>query len=131
MSDPKQGGDLFDMAKDGTKSMSKLPFQKHIRNPNIPVPGDAGKQNTIPSVPNPSQKDLGDIGSTTLHGAADNALPEEGKPTGVGEIFSATGHEIPNSVAGKPGGRGGTLGSEDIRRATGGFVSKDGRSKED
>ncbi|KAM0542860.1 hypothetical protein ACHAPJ_012583 [Fusarium lateritium] len=113
MSDPKQGGDLFDMAKDGTS-----------------IPGDAGKQNIIRSVPNPHQKDgeaAGGLGSTTLHGAADNALAEgEGRETGVGEVISATGHDIPQSVLGKPGGRGGTQGKEDIRRDTGGFNTKKG-----
>jgi len=38
MSDAKKGGDLFDMAKDGTT-----------------IPGDAGVQNLIPSVPRPDQ----------------------------------------------------------------------------
>ncbi|KAF4455354.1 hypothetical protein FALBO_15640 [Fusarium albosuccineum] len=115
MADPKQGGDLFQMAKDGTK-----------------IPGDAGKQNTIKSVPNPHQKEgevAGGMGSTTLHGAADNAVlaPTEGRESGVGEGISATGHDIPHSVTGKPGGRGGTTGSEEIRRDTGGFLSKKGQ----
>ena len=60
-SDPKQGGDLFDMAKDGTS-----------------IPGDAGKQNLIPSVPRPDQmtdnNNFGDnLGASDLAGAADNA----------------------------------------------------------
>ncbi|KAF9772299.1 hypothetical protein IL306_010001 [Fusarium sp. DS 682] len=112
MSDPKQGGDLFQMAKDGTS-----------------IPGDAGKQNTISSVPNPHQRDgeaAGGLGSTDLAGAADNAVlsASEGRKFGVGEGISATGHDIPQSVTGKPGGRGGTQGKEEIRRDTGGFVSK-------
>ncbi|KAF4445834.1 hypothetical protein F53441_10479 [Fusarium austroafricanum] len=107
MSDPKQGGDLFQMAKDGTS-----------------IPGDAGKQNIVSSVPNPHQRDgeaAGGLGSTTLHGAADNAVlsASEGRESGVGEGISATGHDIPHSVTGKPGGRGGTQGKEDIRAATG------------
>ncbi|KAK1522734.1 hypothetical protein CPAR01_14277 [Colletotrichum paranaense] len=117
MADAKQGGDLYDMAKDGTK-----------------VPGDAGKQNIIKSVPNPHQQESapGELGSTTLHGAADNALnTNEGRASGVGEGISATGHEIPQSVTGKPGGRGGTQGSEDVRAATGAFYTKGGRSKDD
>ena len=78
------------------------------------MPGDAGKQNVIKSVPNPHQKDGeagGGLGSTTLHGAADNAVlsANEGRASGVGEGISATGHDIPHSVIGKPGGRGGTL----------------------
>ncbi|OLN97712.1 hypothetical protein CCHL11_09154 [Colletotrichum chlorophyti] len=119
MSDAKQGGDLFQMAKDGTK-----------------VPGDAGKQNVISSVPNPHQKDestAGGLGSTTLHGAADNSVlaADEGRPTGVGEGITATGHDIPQSATGKPGGRGGTQNSEDIRGASGAFATKHSRSKDD
>ncbi|CAF3430187.1 unnamed protein product [Fusarium graminearum] len=105
MSDPKKGADLFDMAKDGTS-----------------IPGDAGKMNTIKSVPNPHQRD-GGLGSTSLANAADNALNEnEGRESGIGEVISATGHDVPNSVTGKPGGRGGTQGKEDIRADTGGFT---------
>ncbi|GKT48704.1 uncharacterized protein ColSpa_08885 [Colletotrichum spaethianum] len=118
MADADQGGDLFDMAKDGTK-----------------VPGDAGKQNILKSVPNPHQKDpsaAGGLGSTTLYGAADNPIhDDEGRPSGVGEGITATGHDIPQSVTGKPGGRGGTQGSEEIRAITGGFATKPSRSKED
>ncbi|KAF5240059.1 hypothetical protein FAUST_4643 [Fusarium austroamericanum] len=109
MSDPKKGADLFDMAKDGTS-----------------IPGDAGKMNTIKSVPNPHQRDseaAGGLGSTSLANAADNALNEnEGRESGIGEVISATGHDVPNSVTGKPGGRGGTQGKEDIRADTGGFT---------
>ncbi|SPJ73703.1 uncharacterized protein FTOL_03433 [Fusarium torulosum] len=80
MSDPKQGCDLFDIAKDGTS-----------------IPGDAVKLNTINSVPNPHLRDdeaAGGLGSTTLHGAADNALgDDEGRAPGVGEVISATGHD--------------------------------------
>lgn len=66
------------------------------------------------------------MGSTTLHGAADNAVlsADEGRASGVGEGISATGHDIPQSVTGKPGGRGGTMGKEERRRDHGGFVSK-------
>ena len=56
-SDPKQGGDLFDMAKDGTS-----------------IPGDAGKMNLIPSVPRPDQIATDDeTGAINYGGAADNA----------------------------------------------------------
>lgn len=55
-SDPHQGGDLFDMAKDGTS-----------------MPNDAGKQNLIPSVPRPDQiTDDNGLGADNLAGAADN-----------------------------------------------------------
>ena len=56
-SDPKQGGDLFDMAKEGTT-----------------IPGDAGKMNLIPSVPRPDQiASDSDTGAIDPAGAADNA----------------------------------------------------------
>ena len=55
--DPKQGGDLSDMAATGTS-----------------IPGDAGKMNLIPSKPRPDQiSDSNELGSTDLAGAADNA----------------------------------------------------------
>ena len=60
-SDSKQGGDLFDMAKDGTS-----------------IPNDAGKMNILPSVPRPDQitdptNDPNNLGSVDVEGAADNA----------------------------------------------------------
>ncbi|KAL0937037.1 uncharacterized protein CTRU02_209253 [Colletotrichum truncatum] len=118
MADARKGGDIFDMAKDGTK-----------------IPGDAGKQNVIKSVPNIHQRDGeagGGFGATTLHEAADNSslAADEGRPTGLGEGITGTGNAIPQSAVGKPGGRGGTQGSEDIRAATGGFATKNGRSNE-
>ena len=58
--DPHQGGDLFDMAKDGTT-----------------MPNDAGAHRLIPSVPRPDQitdpSDPDDPGAADLAGAADNA----------------------------------------------------------
>ena len=59
--DPKQGGDLFDMAKDGTT-----------------MPNDAGKHNLIPSVPRPDQitdsnSESNNLGGIDVAGAADNA----------------------------------------------------------
>ncbi|KAI2626544.1 hypothetical protein GGR54DRAFT_637116 [Hypoxylon sp. NC1633] len=84
----KEGGDLSQMAKDGTRS-----------NP--------GKQNTIPSVPNPHQKQdaVGDIGGTSLHSAADN-------PVGVGKnaddnAVTATRHAVPQSTTEKYSHSGG------------------------
>ncbi len=58
--DPHEGGDLFDMAKDGTT-----------------MPNDAGKQNLIPSVPRPDQitdpvNDPNNLGAADLASAADN-----------------------------------------------------------
>ena len=59
-SGPDSGGDLFDMAKDGTT-----------------VPEDSAKPRIIPSVPRPdqiaSEADPNQLGSTSLHEAADNA----------------------------------------------------------
>ena len=58
-SDPHQGGDLFDMAKDGTS-----------------IPNDAGKMNIIPSVPRPDQinDSPNDLGAAGLSSAADNPI---------------------------------------------------------
>ncbi|KAK1833038.1 hypothetical protein QBC39DRAFT_255487 [Podospora conica] len=83
-----QGGDLFDMAKDGTK-----------------VPGDAGKQNIIPSVARPDQKSsetAGGLGAASLHDAADNAA----NITGFGEVISAGG-AMPEDVGQKYSRSGG------------------------
>lgn len=59
-SDPHTGGDLSDMAAEGTT-----------------MPNDAGKMNLIPSVPRPDQiasdTDANDLGSADLEGAATNA----------------------------------------------------------
>ena len=54
--DPHQGGDLFDMAKDGTT-----------------MPNDAGKMRTIPSVPRPGEGEgVVNANSSSLAGAASN-----------------------------------------------------------
>ncbi|KAI0181022.1 hypothetical protein GGR52DRAFT_15434 [Hypoxylon sp. FL1284] len=87
----KEGGDLNQMAKDGTS-----------------VPGDAGKQNTIPSVPNPDQKQRdtgGGIGAASLSSAADN--PVGSAKNADNDAVSATGHSLPQSTATKPSGSGG------------------------
>ena len=72
-SDPKQGGDLFDMAKDGTT-----------------MPNDAGKMNLIPSVPRPDQmtddNNFGNnLGADNLAGAADN-------PTDISRVRTCPPH---------------------------------------
>jgi hypothetical protein len=69
--DPHQGGDLFDMAKDGTS-----------------IPNDAGKQNLIPSVPRPDQatddNNFGNnLGADNLAAAADNA-------TDIPRVYAST-----------------------------------------
>ncbi|KAI1781487.1 hypothetical protein F4818DRAFT_399143 [Hypoxylon cercidicola] len=86
----KEGGDLSQMAKDGTS-----------------IPGDAGKQNTIPSVPNPDQKRNtgGGIGAASLNSAADN--PVGAAKNADSDAVTATGHSLPQSTAAKPSGSGG------------------------
>ncbi|KAK1752299.1 hypothetical protein QBC47DRAFT_405505 [Echria macrotheca] len=79
-----QGGDLFDMAKDGTK-----------------VPADAAKPNIIPSVARPDQKTsetAAGLGASTLHQAADNPIGGTGLG---GEVISAAGGELPEDIGGK------------------------------
>ncbi|KAH9903995.1 hypothetical protein F4778DRAFT_780678 [Xylariomycetidae sp. FL2044] len=86
----KEGGDLSQWAKDGTS-----------------VPNDAGKQNVLPSVPNPHQKyedSSGGLGATSLNTAADN-------PAGYGaaddNAISATGHPVPTTMTEKYSKAGG------------------------
>ncbi|MCJ1259233.1 hypothetical protein MMC24_007069 [Lignoscripta atroalba] len=87
-SDPHQGGDLFDMAKDGTS-----------------IPNDAGKQNLIPSVPRPDQiEDPNDLGAAGMEAAADNAtdIPRRNKDIGTtGEVVTGTGDQMPAQVESK------------------------------
>ncbi|KAK5662152.1 hypothetical protein OQA88_8057 [Cercophora sp. LCS_1] len=83
MSDPHpQGGDLFDMAKDGTK-----------------VPPDAAKPNIIPSIARPDQlgEPAGDLGASNRNQLAENALGATGMP----EIVSASGGQLPEDVGTK------------------------------
>ncbi|KAI3324680.1 hypothetical protein HD806DRAFT_52707 [Xylariaceae sp. AK1471] len=84
--DAHRGGDLSEMAKDGTK-----------------VPGDAGRMNIIPSKADPNPAD-NDLGHTSLNTAADN-------PVGSGpyddDAVTATGHPMPSTAFSKPSGTGG------------------------
>ncbi|GAW11532.1 hypothetical protein EKO27_g5978 [Xylaria grammica] len=84
--DAHQGGDLYDMAKDGTK-----------------IPNDAGKMNTIPSKANP-QTASNDLGHASLNTAADN--PAGSQPVDD-DAITASGHSIPSSAFSKPSGTGG------------------------
>ncbi|KAI1384535.1 uncharacterized protein F4822DRAFT_433079 [Hypoxylon trugodes] len=87
----KEGGDLNQMAKDGTS-----------------IPGDAGKQNILPSVPNPDQKlrdTSGGIGGSSLHSAADNPIGAEKNIDD--NAVTASGGAVPQSTAAKPSGSGG------------------------
>ena len=80
-SDPKQGGDLSDMAATGTT-----------------VPGDAGKQNLIPSKPRPDQiadqPNPNDMGGSTLATAADN----QGDISRVGLVLPSTPLHSPFTI---------------------------------
>ena len=84
--DPHQGGRLEDMAVTGTT-----------------IPGDAGVQRLIPSVPRPDQVDP--PADTYSHPdpahAADNAfdMPRSTKDTGVtGEVMTGTGDQMPSEI---------------------------------
>ncbi|KAJ5090899.1 hypothetical protein N7532_009583 [Penicillium argentinense] len=90
---PHQGGSLFDMAAKGTS-----------------IPNDAGKMNTIPSVPRPDQRsehflyDNEGIAQPNPATAADNAtdLPRSTRDVGQsGEVISGTGNTIPASIESK------------------------------
>ncbi|KAI9722232.1 MAG: hypothetical protein M1812_001704 [Candelaria pacifica] len=87
--DPHQGGNLSDMAVEGTS-----------------IPNDAGKQRIIPSVPRPDQiSDSGDIaGGPTIASAADNAtdMPRSTRDMGsTGEVISGVGDQIPAQAESK------------------------------
>ena len=85
------GGSLTDMAVDGTS-----------------IPGDAGAQRIIPSVPDPTQQAEQDIGSAQgglgapdLASAADNAVDIPRGPGDAGtsdEMVTGTGDEMPAEV---------------------------------
>ncbi|KAK3369951.1 hypothetical protein B0H63DRAFT_485813 [Podospora didyma] len=91
-----QGGDLFDMAKEGTK-----------------VPEDAAKPNIILSVASDAQKKKGAPG---LSGEMDNNSISS---TGLGEVVSAGG-EIPEDVGQKYSMSGGKERGEKPRAPLGG-----------
>lgn len=73
------------------------------------VPGDAGKQNVIPSAANPHQKDPstgGGLGATDLQQAADNSTGAPQGP-GIGEAVSGTDNALPQSMGEKHSASGG------------------------
>lgn len=104
--DPHQGGSLSDFAVKGTT-----------------IPNDAGKMNTIPSVPRPDQRaehpayaNAG-LAQPSTASAADNAtdLPRSTRDVGqTGEVLTGTGDTLPASIESKrtfmgtniPGGTG-------------------------
>ncbi|KAF2994517.1 hypothetical protein E8E13_003009 [Curvularia kusanoi] len=84
--DPHQGGRLEDMAVTGTT-----------------IPGDAGQQRLIPSVPRPDQKspNPGYYSHTNPAHAADNAfdIPRGVEDQGsTGEVLSGTGDQITSNI---------------------------------
>jgi len=97
-SGPNSGGDLFDMAKDGTK-----------------VPDDAAAPRYIPSKPRPdqvvSEDDPNDLGGRTLAEAATNEgdIPRTTRDTDVKDVLTGTGDSLPSQIDSKrlhavPGG---------------------------
>jgi len=112
-SGPNSGGDLFDMAKDGTT-----------------VPDDSAKPRLIPSKPRPdeygttkaSEADPNFLGGTNLAEAATNASdiprgPRDNEPvealTGTGDAipsqaFSKRLHDVPGGVVHDPQAKGST-----------------------
>ncbi|CAG8121434.1 unnamed protein product [Penicillium salamii] len=91
--DPHQGGSLSEMATTGTT-----------------IPNDAGKMNTIPSVPRPDQRaehfgfDNAGIAEPSTAMAADNAtdLPRSTRDIGqTGEVITGTGNSMPAGVESK------------------------------
>ncbi|KAJ5202036.1 uncharacterized protein N7498_006699 [Penicillium cinerascens] len=104
--DPHQGGSLSEMAAKGTN-----------------MPNDAGKMNTIPSVPRPDQRaehfgfDNDGLAEPSTAFAADNAtdLPRSTRDVGqTGEVITGTGNTMNASAESKraymgsniPGGDG-------------------------
>ncbi|KAI9740085.1 MAG: hypothetical protein M1818_004836 [Claussenomyces sp. TS43310] len=85
MSDAHQGGDLSDMAVKGTT-----------------MPNDAGKMNTIPSVPRPGEGEDEALGNRApLAAAASNPvdIPRGYKDIGsTGEVETGTGDQLPAEV---------------------------------
>ncbi|KAK4936430.1 hypothetical protein LTR10_022704 [Elasticomyces elasticus] len=91
------GGDLFDMAKDGTK-----------------VPEDAAAPRYIPSVPRPdqiaSETDPNDLGARNLADAAgEGDIPRTTRDTRASDVITGTGDTLPGTVDSKrlhavPGG---------------------------
>ncbi|SPQ23074.1 87dc0534-46c2-419c-abad-66ee6edfdb9d [Thermothielavioides terrestris] len=93
-----QGGNLFDMAKEGTK-----------------VPEDAGKPNVVPSGEGtkPIRKEQESVGG---RGVQDNTLGS----TTLGEVVSAAGGELPEDVGQKYSRSGGMQHGEHHRAPHGG-----------
>ncbi|KAF4625572.1 hypothetical protein G7Y89_g12596 [Cudoniella acicularis] len=86
--DPHQGGDLFDMAKDGTS-----------------IPNDAGKMRIIPSVPRPGEGEgQANANRSALADAASNPthIPRSVQDIGAGgEVETGTGDQLPAAIESK------------------------------
>lgn len=86
--DAHKGGDLYEMAKDGTT-----------------VPNDAGVMNLIPSKPRPDQIASDDeLGGVDLASAASNAtdMPRGNRDMGgTGEVMTGTGDSLGGQVESK------------------------------
>jgi hypothetical protein len=107
--DPHQGGTLSDFAINGTT-----------------IPNDAGKMNTIPSVPRPDQRaenpafEHSGLAQPSTAFAADNAIdvPRSTRDVGqTGEVLSGTGDSLPASIESKRGFMGTNIpgGTGDVR----------------
>ncbi|KAL2134844.1 hypothetical protein VTI74DRAFT_10650 [Chaetomium olivicolor] len=93
MSDPNpRGGNLFDMAKEGTKGTSFPPF-----------PSEAAQPNVVPSTGPQTKKKGLETTAAGDTGIADNTLGS----TALGEVVSAAGGELPEDVGGKYSRSGG------------------------
>ncbi|KAL4776967.1 hypothetical protein BDW60DRAFT_203065 [Aspergillus nidulans var. acristatus] len=130
MSSPHQGGSLSDMAPSGTR-----------------IPNDAGRMNTIPSVPRDDQKaeddsfDYSGQGQPSLAFAADNYtdLPRSTNDMGfTGEVMTGTGNTIPaqaenagNEIGGNwPGAKGQTRSLKRANKNKGGFEMQAGEDED-
>lgn len=121
MPDPHRGGSLEEMAASGTS-----------------IPNDAGKMNTIPSVPRPDQMpdneqfDYEGQGQPSRAFAADNdaSMPRGPKDVGFsGEVMTGTGNSFPaeGENAGNalgtdaPGAKGSTRNLEHAKQNRGAY----------
>jgi len=83
--DPHSGGDIFDMAADGTS-----------------IPGDAGKMNTIPSKPRPVEGESSVNANRNLLAEAASSLTDISRGVrnmgATGEVETGTGDQLPAPV---------------------------------
>lgn len=130
MPSPHRGGNLSDMAPTGTT-----------------IPNDAGKMNTIPSVPRPEQRSedaefsYQGTGQPSTAFAADNStdMPRSTRDmgfsgetiTGTGNTFPAQGENAGNEIgANWPGAKGSTRGLKHANKNRGEFDTMGGPDDE-